>query len=65
MATRKPQKKFIYYQARANRILAANSSDFNTFPAELVEDVQILWKDKAIQDSFERSNEFQLIDGAP
>jgi hypothetical protein len=44
--------------------VTTNSSDFITFPAEIAEDVQMLWKDKAIQDTFERSNEFQLSDGA-
>lgn len=37
--------------------------DFN-YPPEFYEHTEILWKDRGVQTTFERSNEYQLIDCA-
>ena len=35
-----------------------------SYPPEFFEYTELLWKDKGIQQCFERSNEYQLIDCA-
>lgn len=37
--------------------------DFN-YPPEFYEHTEELWKDRGVQQTFERSNEYQLIDCA-
>ncbi|XP_003694639.1 guanine nucleotide-binding protein G(s) subunit alpha-like [Apis florea] len=41
----------------------SNSPDFD-YPPEFYDIVEALWKDRGVQQSFERSNEYQLIDCA-
>ncbi|RWS10506.1 guanine nucleotide-binding protein-like protein, partial [Dinothrombium tinctorium] len=41
----------------------ASSPDFD-YPPEFYEHTEILWKDKGVQNAYERSNEYQLIDCA-
>lgn len=41
----------------------ASATNFN-YPPEFWSYTEILWKDKGIQQCFERSNEYQLIDCA-
>ena len=41
----------------------ASSPDFD-YPPEFYENTEILWKDKGVLQTFERSNEYQLIDCA-
>lgn len=41
----------------------ASQPDFD-YPAEFYEHTEILWKDRGVQSTFERSNEYQLIDCA-
>ncbi|GIY82661.1 guanine nucleotide-binding protein G(s) subunit alpha [Caerostris darwini] len=41
----------------------ASNPDFD-YPPEFYEHTEILWKDKGVQSTFERSNEYQLIDCA-
>nr|ALR73821.1 Gs protein alpha subunit [Tripedalia cystophora] len=41
----------------------ATQEDFN-YPQEFYDHVNILWSDKGVQECFERSNEYQLIDCA-
>jgi len=41
----------------------ATQDDFN-YPSEFYDHVKILWSDKGVQECFERSNEYQLIDCA-
>ncbi|XP_065676035.1 guanine nucleotide-binding protein G(s) subunit alpha isoform X2 [Hydra vulgaris] len=40
-----------------------DDNDF-TYPEEFYNHVEVLWKDKGVQECFERSNEYQLIDCA-
>lgn len=37
--------------------------DFN-YPPEFYTHTEVLWKDRGVQQTFERSNEYQLIDCA-
>ncbi|CAI9737960.1 nucleotide-binding G(s) subunit alpha [Octopus vulgaris] len=41
----------------------ASQQDFD-YPAEFYEHTEILWRDKGVQNCYERSNEYQLIDCA-
>ena len=41
----------------------ASQPDFD-YPAEFYEHTEVLWKDKGVQQTFDRSNEYQLIDCA-
>lgn len=43
---------------------ATQEEEFFTYPEEFYDHVEILWKDKGVQECFERSNEYQLIDCA-
>ncbi|XP_035742521.1 guanine nucleotide-binding protein G(s) subunit alpha isoform X2 [Vespa mandarinia] len=51
-------------QSRVDYILDVSSSPDFDYPAEFYEIVETLWKDRGVQQSFERSNEYQLIDCA-
>ncbi|XP_059607343.1 guanine nucleotide-binding protein G(s) subunit alpha isoform X2 [Phlebotomus argentipes] len=51
-------------QARVDYIQdVASNPDFN-YPPEFYEHTEHLWKDRGVQQTFERSNEYQLIDCA-
>uniref|UniRef100_A0A1L8DMF1 Guanine nucleotide-binding protein G(s) subunit alpha n=2 Tax=Nyssomyia neivai TaxID=330878 RepID=A0A1L8DMF1_9DIPT len=51
-------------QARVDYIQdVASNPDFN-YPAEFYEHTEHLWNDRGVQQTFERSNEYQLIDCA-
>jgi guanine nucleotide-binding protein G(s) subunit alpha len=51
-------------QSRATYILTtAHQLDFD-YPPEFFENVEILWSDGGVQECFQRSNEYQLIDCA-
>jgi guanine nucleotide-binding protein G(s) subunit alpha len=51
-------------QTRATYILTtAHQLEFD-YPPEFFENVEILWIDAGVQQCFERSNEYQLIDSA-
>lgn len=41
----------------------ASQPDFD-YPAEFYEHTEALWKDQGVQRTYERSNEYQLIDCA-
>jgi len=41
-----------------------NAVELESFTPEMAEKVTTLWKDPAIQEAYQRRNEFQLIDGA-
>lgn len=50
---------------RAERIVATVlTEETSTLSTQLAEDIKELWKDNIIQKTYERNNEFQLIDGA-
>lgn len=44
-------------------IFLVSGPDFN-YPPEFYEHTEELWKDRGVQQTFERSNEYQLIDCA-
>lgn len=48
---------------RKLKILFISDPDFN-YPPEFYEHTEELWKDRGVQQTFERSNEYQLIDCA-
>lgn len=54
-------------QARTGEGILTNvfltDPDFN-YPPEFYEHTEELWKDRGVQQTFERSNEYQLIDCA-
>jgi len=51
-------------QSSATYILTtAHQLDFD-YPPEFFENVEILWSDGGVQECFQRSNEYQLIDCA-
>lgn len=47
----------------SNEIVISAGNDFN-YPPEFYEHTEELWKDQGVQQTFERSNEYQLIDCA-
>lgn len=51
-------------QSRMDYVLEVSSSPDFDYPPEFYEIVETLWKDRGVQQSFERSNEYQLIDCA-
>ncbi|KAL6268841.1 guanine nucleotide-binding protein G(s) subunit alpha [Pogonomyrmex barbatus] len=51
-------------QSKVDYILEVSSSPDFDYPPEFYEIVETLWKDRGVQQSFERSNEYQLIDCA-
>lgn len=51
-------------QPAAERLINLNIYPFDLTP-QLAQDIKTLWKDEAIQKTFQRSNEFQLLDSAP
>ncbi|XP_018406869.1 PREDICTED: guanine nucleotide-binding protein G(s) subunit alpha isoform X2 [Cyphomyrmex costatus] len=51
-------------QSRMEYVLEVSSSPDFDYPPEFYEIVETLWKDRGVQQSFERSNEYQLIDCA-
>ncbi|KAK0076871.1 hypothetical protein PV325_004750 [Microctonus aethiopoides] len=51
-------------QSRVDYVLDVSSSPDFDYPSEFYEIVETLWKDRGVQQSFERSNEYQLIDCA-
>jgi guanine nucleotide-binding protein G(s) subunit alpha len=51
-------------QSRATYILTtAHQLEFD-YPPEFFENAEILWRDAGVQQCFQRSNEYQLIDCA-
>lgn len=52
-------------QERANVIMALpHQIDSDSLPTQVTDAIDGLWKDKGVQDAFERSREFQLNDSA-
>lgn len=51
-------------QSRMDYVLEVSSSPDFDYPPEFYDIVETLWKDRGVQQSFERSNEYQLIDCA-
>jgi len=51
-------------QARARYFEEVNPVELEHFTPEMAQDVQAIWTDPAIQQAYERRNEFQLMDGA-
>jgi guanine nucleotide-binding protein G(i) subunit alpha len=62
-------QKFNYDVAQANKEAESRLLNLNKYPfvltEQLVKDIKDLWADTAIQKTFQRSNEFQLLDSAP
>ena len=53
----------IVQSANQSLPIAFAGPDFN-YPPEFYENTEELWKDRGVQQTFERSNEYQLIDCA-
>ncbi|KAJ8669775.1 hypothetical protein QAD02_001034 [Eretmocerus hayati] len=51
-------------QSKVDYVLDVSTSPDFDYPPEFYEIVETLWKDRGVQQSFERSNEYQLIDCA-
>ncbi|KAK1116799.1 Guanine nucleotide-binding protein G(s) subunit alpha [Melipona bicolor] len=51
-------------QSKADYIVDVSSATDFDYPPEFFDIVETLWKDRGVQQSYERSNEYQLIDCA-
>jgi len=49
---------------KAHYFEEVNPVELETFTIEMAKDVKAIWADPAIQDAYQRRNEFQLMDGA-